>query len=253
MDTMNGEQVTHEMEQSTNITGVNQESNVSESKGGVEWQGKKPFSQVIEEDYKQEYEEAVGQRIQAAIQQRFRKQQDSKPKENEYQPIMEALREKYDMQNGQPKEIAERIRQEMEEQKKNTEREVQLRQHFASLTKQAEEMKQTFPDFDLFQEMRNPDFMRLTAPGSGVSLKHAFYAVHGEELQQESMRYAAEKTGEKIAQSVISGASRPIENGAINTNRVIKTIDVANMDKATRDEYRRRIKNGELINFRDLI
>ena len=34
MDTMNDEQVTQEMEQSTNITSVNQETNVSASKGG---------------------------------------------------------------------------------------------------------------------------------------------------------------------------------------------------------------------------
>ena len=133
----------------------------------------------------------------------------------------------------------------------NDQREAALRQHFFRLTRQAEELKRTFPEFDLMREMQNPAFMRMTAPGTGVSVKDAFYAVHGEEIQRESMRYAAVQAGRRIAASVQAGASRPLENGVQAAAPVAIGIDIRGMDKKQREEYRRRIHSGALINFVD--
>ena len=181
------------------------------------------FQALIAGPYRQEFEEAVNRRVQYELQR---------------------------LQNGaQGNDINARMKGEQA----NAQREAALRQHFANLTKQGEELKQTFPYFDLMREMQNPAFVRMTAPGTGVSVKDVFYAVHGEDIQRESMQYAAVQAGRRIAASVQAGASRPVENGIQASSPVMIGIDIRGMNKKQREEYRRRIQNGETINFRDKI
>ena len=176
-------------------------------------QKRRSFQELIQGEYREAFEEAVGQRIQAAIQQRFRRQ------EAEARPVRQA--------QDNPA----------------------LRRHFRELTRQAEALKRVFPDFDLMREMQDPAFVRLTAPGTGIGVKDAFYALHGEEIQRDSMRYAALQAGQRIADSVRAGASRPVENGMQTPSPVRMGVDIRNMDKKQREEYRRRIRSGESIDF----
>lgn len=216
-----------------------------------------PFQRLIENEYRQDYEAAVSQRIQAAIQQRFRNHQDYKAKWETYQPVLDALKERYGGESVQPVEMAARLRAETARsrtaQANQNARDWATRKHFGELNRQAEELKKAFPDFDLMREISNPAFLRLTAPGSRMSVKDAFYAIHGEEIQRDSMRYAAKRAGESIAASVRAGASRPMENGLQGQSAVTLGIDIAHMDKKTRQQYRQRIRSGEEINFRDKI
>lgn len=177
-----------------------------------------------------------------------------------YQPIMDALKdtmkERYGITTDDPKHIAEIMRQEAikeKEERQRQEEENRMKKHFSSLMQQADELKKTFTSFDLQEELKNPDFLRLTSPGSPLSLKHAFYAVHGDEILQDSTRYAAQKTEERIKESIKENAHRAAENGIVQANAVPLTLHVESMDKETRAKYRERIHNGELINFRDLI
>ncbi len=180
------------------------------------------FQALIAGPYRQEFEEAVTRRVQ------------------------------YELQRLQNDGVQESdINARMKGEQANAQREAALRQHFARLTRQGEELKQTFPDFDLMREMQNPAFVRMTAPGTGVSVKDAFYAVHGEDIQRESMQYAAIQAGRRIAASVQAGASRPVENGIQAASPVMIGIDIRGMNKKQREEYRRRIHSGETINFRD--
>ena len=226
--------------------------------GKEETAGEKiPFEQLIAQEYRQEYEQAVGKRIQAAIQQRFRSQEDYRTKWEAYQPIIDALKIRFGGESAGPREIAagmlKQASAERQAREKAVGRDAALRAHFDALSRQAEEMKKTFPDFDLMGEMNHPTFLRMTAPGSGLSVKDAFYAVHGEEIQRDSMRYAARQAGENVAASVRAGAARPLENGLARTDAVSMKIDIEHMDKKTREAYRQRIRNGETINFRDKI
>ena len=84
-------------------------------------------------------------------------------------------------------------------------------------------------------------------------VKDAFFAVHSREIQQDSMHYAAQRAGERIAASVMAGASRPRENGLDPADAANMGIDVTAMDRKTREAFRRRIRNGEKINFMDQV
>ena len=171
------------------------------------------FQELISTAYRDQFEAAVAQRVQEALAQRF----------------SQAAPGAMEKRQGNPA----------------------LRQHFERLVRQGEELRQSFPGFDLMQEMQNPEFVRLTAPGTGMSVKDAFFALHGEEIQRQSMLYAAQRAGERLAASVQAGASRPMENGMQDQSPVAMGVDIRGMDKKRREEYRRRIHNGESINFSD--
>ena len=180
------------------------------------------FQALIAGPYRSEFEEAVASRVQYEL----NRMQANGPREAE---------NSYRIKGGQ----------------ENTRRDAALRRHFADLIRQGEELKQIFPDFDLMTEMQNPAFVRMTAPGTGVSVKDAFYAVHGEDIQRASMQYAAAQAGRRIAASVQAGAARPVENGIQAASPVMIGVDIRGMNKKQREEYRRRIHSGEIINFRD--
>lgn len=218
------------------------------------------FRRLIEGEWREEYEHAVGQRIQAAIQQRFRNQADWKKRAEELAPLAEALGKRYDLAPTDIKAMTERLSREKAENEKNTApnaeasagdsgREWAMRRYFSGLIRQGEAMKRTFPDFDLAREMRNPVFARMTAPGTGMTVRDAYYALHGEEIRLQSMRLGAWQAGERIASSVLAGASRPVENGMEKPGMANVAMDIRNMDKQSREAYRRRIRSGETIDF----
>lgn len=242
-----------------------------------------PFEQLINGQYKQEYEAAVGQRVQQAIQQRFRNQRDLQKQLDAQAPIMQQVAQRYGMDASDADGIYKKMTDDLslyreEADKRGVSPEVvrdmkrlearnaqlakeneryteqgRLEEHFRKMSQEAEELKKQFPGFDLMQEMNNPAFVRMTQPGSGMSVENAFWAIHGPEIQRGSVQYAAQQAGQRIAASVQAGASRPLENGMAGNGPVNMALDIAHMDKKTREAYRQRIRNGETINFKDKI
>ena len=80
-----------------------------------------------------------------------------------------------------------------------------LRAHLAALAAEAA----SIPGFDLAAALRDPDFVRITAPGVGVGVRRAWDALHGDQLR----RAAAEESARLLAQSVAQGLARPREGG----------------------------------------
>ena len=80
-----------------------------------------------------------------------------------------------------------------------------LRAHLAALAAEAA----SIPGFDLAAALRDPDFVRLTAPAVGVGVRRAWDALHGDQLR----RAAAEESARLLAQSVAQGLARPREGG----------------------------------------
>lgn len=80
-----------------------------------------------------------------------------------------------------------------------------LREHLAELREQAAQI----PGFDLREALRDPAFVRLTAPGVGVPVADAWYALHREEEAQRQ----AEEGRSALARAVAASARRPREGG----------------------------------------
>lgn len=183
----------------------------------------------------------------------WREEEDAERRRASFQALIEGpyRREFEEAVNTRLASLAGTEEEPQEDAPQQTREDEALRRHFERLTREAEELKRVFPDFDLTRELRDPAFLRLTAPGTGVSVKDAFYALHGEDIQRESMRYAAQQAGRRIAASVRAGASRPVENGIQGPSPLVIGIDIRGLNKKQREEYRRRIHGGETINFRD--
>lgn len=110
--------------------------------------------------------------------------------------------------------------------------------HLQSLERQAEALKGTFPAMDLRQELKNPVFARLTAPGMGLSVEDAYYAVHRREIQAAAMA-AAQK---QVSNAIASGAMRPRENGLNGQAAAISSFDYRSASREQREELKKRIR-----------
>ncbi len=110
------------------------------------------------------------------------------------------------------------------------------------------DVKTLFPNADWMTEMRNPMFQRLTSPDIGMSVKDAYFAIHGAEIQAQGMQVAAQKAQEKLSQSVQSNSRRPSENGMRSAAPVREVrSDPRQWSKDERAEVRRRVMAGERI------
>ena len=152
------------------------------------------------------------------------------------------------LEMGVSVETAMKIDQEEREkarEKREQERTIEqqkIEQHFNKLQQQGEAMKQVFPNFDLMAELKNPAFARMTAPNVGISVEDAYYAVHRNEIQAASMQVAAQKTAQKISNSIQSGNRRPSENGTSGQAPSVTTFDYRNASPEQRAELKRQIR-----------
>ena len=125
---------------------------------------------------------------------------------------------------------------------------MQMQQHFQKLIAQSEKLKATFPNFDLQAEMQNPVFQRLVHPAVGIDVETAFWTIHRKELEPMAMQVAAQKTQQKLSQSIQSGIPRPAENGSRTVSPALDIRDdPSKWSKNDREEVKRRVRNGERI------
>ena len=96
--------------------------------------------------------------------------------------------------------------------------------------------------FALDSALRNPAFVRLTAPDVGVPVADAWYALHRREYAETLRRESLEQA----AAAVASGSLRPREGGRASGGELLGT-DPRHMTAAQRAELRDRIKRGERV------
>ena len=129
--------------------------------------------------------------------------------------------------------------------------EQKIRQHIVKLQQQGEAMKKIFPNFDLRTELQNPVFARMTSPNVGISVEDAYYAVHRNELQTAAMQVTAQKTAQKISNSIQAGSRRPVEAGASGQAPSVTTFDYSKASREQREAFkkdlRERMARGEKV------
>ena len=104
--------------------------------------------------------------------------------------------------------------------------------HLARLEEETKELKETFPDFDLYRELRNPTFDRLPAPERGISAVDAYYAIHRKAIQ--SMKNGA----------MDSAVQRPNENGISSQAPTVMEFDYRNASKERREALKKAIRSA---------
>lgn len=243
-------------------------------------QAQETFEDLIKGKYKQEYDS----RVQAAIQNRFKNAKAAEDTLSRLAPILQMVGEKYGvdasdigkmdvakltkamesddslfeqeaMERGMSVDVFKQVKS-LERENENLRRmeeqriqETETQRHFANLVRQAEGMKATYPGFDLMAEMQNPDFVRLTRPGTDVDVRTAYEVVHKNEIWSGAMANATRQGAQKVANSVAAQARRPQEPGSDGQGSADIRQDPGKLTRKDMEEIARRVARGEKIRF----
>ena len=209
--------------------------------------------------------------MQAVVQSRLRTAKDAEDKLGKLTPALELLARKHgqDPENldyealakaisdddsfyedkalemGVSVETAKRIDQQERQQREEarTLEQQKIHNHIMKLEQQGEEMKKVFPNFDLRAELQNPVFARMTSPNVGISVADAYYAIHRNEIQTAAMQVTAQKTAQKISNSIQAGSRRPAENGTSGQAPSVTTFDYRNASQEQRNALKAHIRS----------
>ena len=144
----------------------------------------------------------------------------------------------------------ERERDAANQAKQQSIEDMRLRSHFEHLSRQAEQLRQVFPNFDLMAEINaSPEFARLTSPDVNIPLETAYRAVHAREIESGAMAYGAQRAAQQVAASVKANQARPAENGMGGQPNIVTKTDPSKLTKKDFDEIKRRLERGESVSF----
>lgn len=143
------------------------------------------------------------------------------------------------------KKLDQKQRNEVRQQRQEamTLEQKKIQDHIMGLKRQAEELKKVFPKFDLSTELKNPTFVRMTAPNIGLSLEDAYYAVHRKELQTAAMHATAQATRQQISNAIQANGRRPQENGTSGQAPSVTHFDYSKASKEQRQALKDFIKS----------
>lgn len=238
-----------------------------------EQERRKSFEELIKGDYKDLFDE----RVRENIDRRFKNVHDSKEELDRVSTSLLPLYERYGIDEGDWDGLEEAIRSdamlfadEAEEMgltpqqymfAKNAELEAKRAQTeldrvkgaqeaqkaYQGWMREGEELKKTYPDFDLAQEVQNDKFMTLLKQDWNVA--DAYEAIHAKELITNGIGTAASVAQKNVVDSIRARGMRPSENGTGSKAGVIVKKDPSKFDEQDMVEIRKRVSNGEKIKF----
>lgn len=239
----------------------------------------KTIEQRWDEAKRGEFAELYGKDVQNAIKDRFKNQADASEALKKMEPMLKVLRERAGVETDdelihhvmdddslyedaaneagmtvaayrQFMEIKQQ-RDEMQQKEQENMQEMMLREHFGKLSQQAEEMRQSYPGFDLQKELENRDFLKLTSPDVGLSVEDAYFAVHHKELAPQMMAYGMQRAQQQLGQTLQAQRKRPAE-GAMRSQgqpAAAVRIDPRQMTRREREEIKRQVRMGKRVSF----
>lgn len=236
---------------------------------------KKAFRELINGEYKDLYT----QETQRMIDRRFKEARENEKRMKSFQPVLDTLMERYGIEDGDAKRLLEAVDNDhaywseaaeeagmSEDQYKEFRR---LKRENAELLRSQQEQQQNeffraqgekwykeaevmkgnpmYQNFDLMQEIQNPEFLNLLKAGTPV--EHAYRVLHFDELMGSAVQAAAASTEKKVADSVRAKGSRPNENGTNSNSAFVTKTDPTKLTRADFEEIERRVARGERISF----
>lgn len=222
------------------------------------------FEKLIKGEFKEQFE----QRMKNNLNRRFKESSALKAKAARNEQIIAMLMDKLGITDADeladmiesdassakiaPKadnDAAERIRAlEYENELMRKQREaLAMEQTVKAWMNDGEKLKESYPDFSIEAEARNPEFVKLLK--AGASLRNAYLAMHHDEIIKTLVEKAAQEAQEKTAESIRLRGQRPLENGMSGRSTALFKTDVAGLTAAQRAEIAKRAANGEVIRF----
>ena len=234
---------------------------------------RKAFQDLIEGEYKDQYTEA----FQKAFNRRFKETKGMEDSLAAQKPIIDILMQRYKVEGGDMAKLQkaieednsyweqaadeagltveqykamQKLERENAELKAIRQRQAGEQQAQAQLNqwmREAEGVKEIYPNFDFRAEIGNKEFQGLLK--AGIPVQKAFELVHMDEIREATARSAAQTASQQMQAKIKSKASRPSENGTSSQSAVVVKSDVHSLSRADRAEVIRRAQRGEKISF----
>lgn len=205
------------------------------------------FEKLIQGPYKQAYDA----RVQNIVQQRLKNSKEALEKFQALEPIAAMLSQHYGVAEGDYSALENTLRREFappsaaEQQRQQTEIQAGAARMVEQWNARAGEIRETYPAFDLRQEMENPQFVSLLR--SRVDMQTAYEILHKDEIIPAAMAYAAKTVERKLAENLRSSGTRPSENGTVSTGAATLGSRVEQMSRKEIADLCRRVERGEKI------
>lgn len=183
-----------------------------------------------------EYKSCFDSRVQEIVRKRLRDRHGSEETLGRLRPVLEALGEKYGLESTAPELIDAQALSELIRTPSGFGDGEEIKRHLEELVYQEAALKESFPEFSLELEMEDPEFLRLTAPHTGLTLADAYYALHRDEIGA----MAARRSLEALTRAVSCGGARPREIAG-NMAASSMTADPRGMSKDEREALKKRI------------
>ncbi|MBR6315888.1 MAG: hypothetical protein IKR58_02680 [Lachnospiraceae bacterium] len=230
---------------------------------------RKAYDELINGEYKEFYTKDT----QNLINRRFKETKDLEKQVADAKPVLDMLMQRYgakDMASLQTaiegdsaywQEAADdagmSVSQFMEFQKLQRENRALLQQQEAVLnqkrvdqqlalwSREAEALKQLYPNFSLEAEAQNPDFINLLQ--SGTPMEHAYKVLHLDEILNNERNVTAANTEKQVMDNIRARGQRPQEAGLNSNNAITYKTDVSAMSDKEILEMARRANRGDVI------
>lgn len=228
----------------------------------------KEFSELINGKFKDQFTK----KTQSIIDKRFKETKLLENYKSRVSGTIDTLMEKYGLSEGEEEMLLEKItmknaesdvlddeasdenekviREDTEDdaQEAIRERENRLRGRIAGWLRESEEIRESYPDFDLRKELRSSElFSRLVL--SGAPLKAAYETVHKDEILSGAMAYTADKVREQVVKNIETKGRRPLENGISSESAVMTAVDVNALTSKDILKILKQVENGASIKF----
>lgn len=234
---------------------------------------RKAFQDLVKGEYKDIYTEET----QKIIDKRFKQTKELEASQAKSQPLYEALAVKYGLDAGDIDGIIQAVNNDNDTWQEKAEEEGMTVEQYKQYRKlqadserlarqeaersnqeranalvmqwnqEAEELKKTFPQFDLQAEAENPRFISLLR--SNVPVADAYKVIHMDDIVTQSMQATAQAAEKRAVDNVRARGARPSENGSTSRSAFVVKDDVHQLTRADRAEIARRAQRGEHIEF----
>ncbi len=246
---------------------------------------KQTFQDLINGDYKDEYEKHFESQLSRRIKSRDARIKEAEEYRGKIAPVLDKLAAKYGlsdvndidtliaevekdnsyyqeyaMKHGvsveQAKELieAEKIRQaEAVRLQQEAERQ-EFDSKYQDWMRQSEIVKQKFPSFDFVTESENESFRRLL--NAGTDVETAYTVIHRDEIMSGALAYGYERSKQEIADSRTMRNARPIENGVSSQQSAGIKDDINKLSPEDRKKINAAVHRGERVtpeNFRQFL
>lgn len=212
------------------------------------------FNELISGKFKQQFTK----KTQAIIDRRFKQTKALEDYKNRMSPIINSLMEQQGLTEGEEEKLLESFSKvitpetapptEAKTQKSEENRKVDLRKRVGGWFKEAEKLKEVYPDFDLRNEFRSDKLFGTLVMG-GAPIKAAFETVHRDELLSGAMAYTADKVRQQVVKGIEAKGRRPVENGVTSESAIVTAIDVNSLTSKDILKILKQVENGQQISF----